>query len=134
MNWHKLSLNPKALENLFERVPNLENVELFSINLDREGAKLLARFNLPEFPHKPSAKWNKHFNTAQIQVSFWGISNFEAKGWEYNMEIDIEIFEVDNLFSVKFSNPEIKLTYSFLCEFFRIENISAYETVIEKKI
>lgn len=129
MKWHKLSINPEVLEKLYEDVPELENVELFSIELNREGETFTARFNLPRFPDNPSSRWHKEFNTVQIQLIFWAIANFEARGWDSNVKVNVKIIKIDELFSVKLFNNEMNLAFSFSCEFFRIEKISAFQAI-----
>ena len=126
MKWHQLTLNPQSLDSLYEVVPDLENVELFSINLNPEGSQIQISFDLPSFPAKPSNRWHKDFNTVQIQLSFWGITKFEAKGWQSNMKVKIDIKERDNVLEVLIANSEIDLRYTFLSEFLRIEKVSPY--------
>ena len=127
MSWHQLALNPQSLDSLYDVVPALGSVELFSIELDRDSAQLQIRVELPIFPDKPSARWHKNFNRVQIKLSFLGIENFQAQGWDRSMKVRIEINKRDGGLDVALSNPEIDLAYSFQTGFMRIENISAYQ-------
>lgn len=126
MKWHKLALNPQSLDSLYENVPELENVELFSFNLHREGSRIQICFDLPSFPDYPPARWEKSFNTAQIQLSFYGVTNFKAQEWQENMKIMIEI-KRDEKVLVVVSNPQIDLRFSFSCDLLRIESITPYK-------
>ena len=127
MKWYQLAQNPQSLDSLYETVPELERVELFSLNLNREREQIQIRFDLPCFPDRPSERWNKDFNTVQVQLSFWGVTGFEAKGWRSDMKVRIDIKERDNILEVLIANPEIDLRYTFLSEFLRIEKISPYQ-------
>lgn len=131
MKWHELSSNHKSLETLYDNVPLLENVGLFSINLNREGANIKIRFDLPRFPEHPSKRWHENFNTVQLKLSFWSITNFEGKGWQPDMTVKIDIEKDGELIKVILSNPKIDLIFSFLCEMFRIDNISAYQKILD---
>ena len=125
--WHKLALNPQALDNLYETVPELDCVELFTINLNREGAKIQVRFDLQKFPDYPSARWQDRFNTVQIQLSFFEVTNFKAIGWHTIMKVKIGIKKDHETLIVVIFNSEIDLNFSFLSKNFRIENVSAYQ-------
>ena len=100
MKWHQLAINPQSLDSLYETVPELENVRLFSINLVREGSQIEIRFDLPAFPDKPSVRWHKDFNTAQVQLTFWGIRKFEGKGWQTDMKVKIDMNKNNELLEV----------------------------------
>jgi Immunity protein 50 len=130
MKWHQLAENPQSLDSLYESVPKLENVELFSINLNREGSQIQIHFDLPVFPDKPSTRWHKDFNTIQIQLSFSGVKEFKAQGWQRNMKVRIDIEKNNKNLEVVISNPEIKLKYTFQSEFLRIEKISPYQQAV----
>ena len=125
--WHKQALNPKALETLYEEVPTLENVELFSLSL---GARrdLKIAFELPRFPDKPSPRWHKECNTVNIKLVFWDIADFEAKGWFKDMRAKIDLERTETGLKVSIQNSGIGLMISFSCSFMRIEKISAYIT------
>ena len=127
MHWHQLAENPQSLDNLYKTVPEIENVELFSILLNRDGSKLEIRFDLPTFPDNPPARWHKDFNTVQIQLAFWGITGFEANGWQTEMKVKIDVKRHDEILEVIIFNPEIDLRYTFTSEFLRIEKISPYQ-------
>lgn len=127
MSWHQSAINRQSLDSLYETVPQLENVELFSLNLNREASQLQIRFNLSAFPDNPPTRWHKDFNTVQIQLSFWGIRNFEARGWQENMNVKIDIESRDKVLEVSITNPEIDLRFTFLSEFLNIEKISPYQ-------
>lgn len=127
MKWYELALNPQSLATLYKTVPELECIELFSLNLNREGSTIQIFADLPNFPDYPSARWNEKFNAVQIQLAFWGVTNFEAKGWQTNMKVKIDIIKEEEKLKVIISNSEINLKFSFLCDFLRIEHISAYQ-------
>lgn len=131
MNWYQLAENPQALDSLYTTVPELENVELFSIYLHRDAARFQINFNLPIFPDKPSARWHKDFNTVQAQLAFSSITDFRAQGWFTRMKVNIEIKRRDGLLEVVIFNAELDLRYAFSSEFLRIEHISAYKNEIK---
>ena len=129
VKWHQLALNPQALDTIYVDVPKLENVELFAINLNREGSNIEIRFDLPHFPEHPSKRWNPEFNTVQVKLIFWTVTNFEAKGWQSEMIVQIDMKKKEDLINVVVSASKIDLMFSFSCEMFRIENITAYQNL-----
>lgn len=132
MKWYELALNHQSLESLYDIVPELEFVELFSICLTRDNSRIQVRFNLPNFPDRPPKKWHKEFNTAQAQLEFFDVTRFEAKEWHNNMQVKINIEKIEKSLRVVISNPELNLFFSFLCEFFRVEYITGYTNTIDK--
>jgi len=134
MRWHKLSENFQAVENIYTNVPSPDNVEIFSICLNRESPKIRIVFDLPIFPDKPPVKWHKSFNTAQIELTFYDIKNFQASGWSTEIKADIDIEKVNNQLKISVTGREINLSFSFSCEFFRIDKVTAYQkTFLEVK-
>ncbi|HEX8367354.1 MAG TPA: Imm50 family immunity protein [Pyrinomonadaceae bacterium] len=131
MKWHRLTLNPQSLENLYNIVPELESVDLFSINLNRESPSLEMSFDLPQFPDNPSPRWNEKCNTVQIKLIFWGVADFEAKGWHRNMKVKIDMEKNEKALKVLIFNSEIDLMFSFSCNFVLVKNISAYINAIK---
>jgi hypothetical protein len=126
MRWYELALNPQSLERLYDIVPELENVELFSINLSCENSRIQIRFDLPSFPENPPKKWHEEFNRAQIHLSFFDITDFEAKGWHNSLKVKIALRRAEKFLRVIISNADSGIFFSFSCGCFRIERISGY--------
>jgi hypothetical protein len=127
MKWHRSALNPQALDRLYDDVPELDGVELFSVELNFERSNIRIRFDLPEFPDRPPKRRPPGFNTVQVELAFWRITDFAAQGWPSDGKVKIEIENDERSKKVFLSNPETGLTFSFSCETFRIENVTAYQ-------
>lgn len=126
MSWHQLSVNPQSLDSLYEKVPELVNVELFSVEIDRLYSNIRLRVDLASFPNNPPTRWHNDFNTVQVHLSFSPVKKFEAKGWHKDMKVSIDIQRNNEDLEVVIANPKLDLIYTFTCEFLRIENISPY--------
>jgi len=80
MNWHEALINPEALMSLYDSIPDLDKVKLFEIRLsDRKS--IFLRFDLSRFPDRSPRKWNKSFDTAQIELELLPIHNIAIKKW-----------------------------------------------------
>jgi hypothetical protein len=137
MKWYKLALNPQSLENCYKVVPEVDDVELHTINLSNR-SRIEISFDLPSFPDYPSTKWHKDFNTVQVHLSFWGVSKFEGKGLHQDMKVRIQIIRDEKDLKVVITNSEIDLRYSFLSQSLHIDRITAYQDsrkmLVEKPI
>ncbi|MDQ3801543.1 MAG: immunity 50 family protein [Acidobacteriota bacterium] len=131
MEWHQLLQNPKAISSLYNNVPGLDGVELFSLCLSREGPRAELSIDLSNYPDYPSPRWNPRYNTVQLKLSFGGIKDFEGAGWQYSMTVNIVIDKIENQqLKVTIFDAEKSVRISFVCLFFRIDRIIPYLSII----
>ena len=126
MKWYKMLLNPQALERLYDDVPALRGVELYSVHLKRDGPTLGLILDLPRFPDHPSARWPPESNAIQVSLSFYTIRNARMVGWSSRMLADINFDCSTNQMRVGIVGIDAELDLSFDCESFSIDRISAY--------
>ena len=126
-SWHNLALNPEAIANLYNYVPYLENVELFSLLMNRDGPQISASLKLSRYPDKPPKRWLPEFNTVQVHLNFIDISNFMARGLYTEMKVDVRIKRDSNTgLKVHFKGLDNNMDVSFDSGFFHIDRITPY--------
>jgi hypothetical protein len=93
MNWIDAVSNPEGLREVFQGDPPLlAGVAVHTVSVDREGPTLRLRFDLPEYPANPPAKWQRsRFNTVQVELLFGAVRELSVNGVSTNVVADIEI-------------------------------------------
>ena len=78
MSWISLLDDAQFLLSLYpDSVPSLEGAVLHEVKMLREGPVVSLRFDLPDFPANPPAKWStQRFNVVQITVTGIGVRRF----------------------------------------------------------
>jgi hypothetical protein len=124
--WHELSENPQMLSAFYNNVPQLDSVEIHEILLHRDGPLLKVRFEMPIFPDKPPDSWLKQgFNTAQLVVDFWSISDLAIQGWSTTNIGNLRIEKIADLnLLLTIISPDFKLSAKAM--FFRCAKITGY--------
>jgi hypothetical protein len=131
MEWHQLLQNPKAITSLYNNVPGLDGVELFFLRLSREGPRAELNIDLSNYPDYPSPRWNPRYNAVHLWMSFGAIKDFESKGWQTSMNVNITIDKTaDEQLKVAIFDAEKSVRISFSCLFFRIDAITPYLSII----
>jgi hypothetical protein len=78
----EIDSNPWPVEEIYETEPKLDGVDVMQVTYDRDGPKIVVRFDLPEYPSNPPEKWAKQgFNRVQVQISLIGVRDVGHKGW-----------------------------------------------------
>lgn len=72
MHWIETISNPIPVLSIYgSEPPTLKDVRIEEIRLSPDGPTLRLRFDLPQFPKHPPAKWLRAgMNTVQLEVSF----------------------------------------------------------------
>ncbi|MBS1795387.1 MAG: hypothetical protein JSS81_16135 [Acidobacteria bacterium] len=125
MNWHELALNPEALENLYETVPPLDRIRVFSLRLGDRG-ELCLRLDLPVFPDRPPRRWPREANTAQLVLTFWEVRNYTGRGWTNGGRAALGITRADGSLRVALDGIDEDFRHDFAAGFFRIDGVEAY--------
>lgn len=124
MSWHKFALNPITIENFYDSVPLLEEVEVLKVALNREASVVSLVFNLAIFPPKPPAKWKQAgFNTVQVGLDLIEVSSLNISGWGHSILANISIAKGINQIELTLRSDVFNLTASF--DFMRI-GVSGY--------
>jgi hypothetical protein len=124
--WHQLAMNPEALSNLYQSVPELQNVDIHRILLHRDGPVMTISLDLPRFPDKPSRRWHEASNTVQIELDFIGLESIELRGWSTDNIVDIQLNRLpDGKIAINISGAMINLRAT--CVAFRIQRVNAYQ-------
>ncbi len=56
--WNELLLNDKPLVFYYSHLPELNDVNIHKIILDRDGPNIFVYFDLAKFPDRPPLKWD----------------------------------------------------------------------------
>jgi hypothetical protein len=124
MTWYQHAENPRYVTSLFPSLPYLQEILVFSVELDREGPRLRLRFNVEEFPDNPPAKWAPEFNQAQLTADFFDVDNLCIKDWGCDNKSRITATVAEGRRLILVQGEECLIRFS--CHTFRIVSISGY--------
>ena len=79
MTWLEIAQNPEAVSSLFDTPPSLQGVEVFAVNIDRDGPTVELKIAL-EYPKAPPARWQMQgANTVVMTFSLWPLRTLRFK-------------------------------------------------------
>jgi hypothetical protein len=125
MGWPEAILNPKHLAALYDEVRGLDRLSLHEISVDREGPCLRIRGDLPRFPDRPSTRWPREANRAQVVLVFIGVTELVLAGAATVVEgmLEVVTYEHDKL---RFAFSSDTVRFHGLCGHVRLESVSGY--------
>ena len=126
MNWADYLSDFNKLKAIFgDKPPSLKDVDLHDVVLDRDGPKVILRFDVSEFPEAPPTKWLvSGFNRVQLKLMVLGIQDLSIQGWGTRCRCDISIsfddkrilLEIDDVIKIRIEGDHLLL-----------EGINAYQ-------
>lgn len=124
--WISLLTNPEKISAIFlDDLPQLLNVDLHEISLNRESSAVNLRFDLVEYPKLPPKKWKDvGYNRVQIIMSFSGVYELDLSGWSANCRLDLSLSGQNGSIKLLTSGSKVKLELA--SEFVSIASITAY--------
>ena len=118
MSWLKFAENPEAASSLFDPPPSLQNVEIFTLKIDRDGPAAELTIALDEYPSSPPSKWQtQQANAVTMTLQLLALADLEVKGWSTTNRAEMQITRVnaEQLEIVAMgANFTIRATFSFL--------------------
>ena len=127
-DWTELLVDPRTIRAIFGQAPSLEQVELVSIVLNRDGPMATLSFELAEFPVDPPKKWREAgFNAVQVRLQALGVRALEIRGLETTPILDLRLQREGDLLRVSGATDvmSIDITAEFLDVF--SDGVSAYQ-------
>lgn len=98
------------INNVFSRPVVINEIDVFDVKIDREGATVLISFDLiNELPDNPPVKWVKGYNRCRCGINCGGVSTIKLDGMSTNMQAKIKIEKNDGYSEVLISGPSIFL-------------------------
>lgn len=126
MSWLTLAENPEAASSLFDPPPSLQDVEIFTFKIDRDGPTSEFPIALNEYPPSPPLKWRtQEANAVTMTLQLLALGDIEVKGWSTTNRAEIQITRIDAEqlgIVAKGANFTIRATFGFL----RIAGFSPY--------
>ena len=126
VTWLEVAENPEAVSSLFDTPPSLQGVEVFAVNIDRDGPTVELKIALSEYPKTPQARWQmQEANTVVMTLQLMAVAHIEIQGWSTTNSADIEIARgSEGHLQVVAAGGSFKMLARF--GFLRIVGLSAY--------
>ncbi len=94
--WHKVLKRNHFLVNLYDQVPELNDVRIAEIKVYDEGRIVSIQFDMPYFADHPPAKWvEQGNNTVSVRVDFSAIQEFQLHSGTLDYKGTIRIAQDD---------------------------------------
>lgn len=125
-SWVELLSGGQSIKAIYgEKTPSLDQIELHSIFLHRDGARAVLTFDIRELPNTIPEKWDRvHINKVQLSLMAIGIKDLELSGWNEKGIVDMKILRADKGVEVQICASDISMKLVALSVF--VEKISAY--------
>jgi len=125
MKWLDLVENPQAISSIYNHAPSLEQLEIMSVKLDREGPTVELTLALREFPTPSPKRWPLEANAVTVHLQLMGVQSLEILGWSTTNTAAVELERTDaGAIRVKAVGSTTKLVAT--CGFVRISQIAPY--------
>ena len=126
LSWLNLAENPQAVSSLFDTAPSLQNVEIFTFKIDRDGPTAELTIALNEYPASPPLRWRRQqANRVIMTLQLIALGEIDVKGWSTTNSAEIRITRI-NAETLELvangANLTVRATFGFL----RIAGLSAY--------
>ena len=134
MTWQNLLENPEAITTLFQNVPSLEDVEIVSITMDREGPTIMLSILLRDYPTKPSPRWNRNgVNAVALRLQLLGVVSTIIEGWSNSNRatVTLERDAADQI-QVHAAGEDLRLECS--CGWLRVDGVTGYHLDKERGV
>lgn len=115
--------NPKSLTTIYNS-PSLDSVSLHEVVIHRNSIITL-RFDLPNFPDHPPAKWHQEFNTCQVTLDIFGVRELKVSGFAAILVGDLFFDGSKPPFAFSFCSD--LCTISCMTDGARVQKISGYQ-------
>lgn len=127
--WHVQTMNPEALERLYDDRAGLGAVALVEVALDSRQGLLRLRFELPRFPDRPPPRWDASANAAQATLDCWLSADHASvdvrqRGWAEEHAGRLSLARAEGGIDVRFTSPTLEV--SARCHTARIAGVVAY--------
>ena len=124
--WIEKLDNPSAIKNIFDVPPELNDVEIVSITIRRDGPGVILELILNERPSRPSPRWQlMDVNAISLKLQLFIIERFLLEGFTTDTKASLHIGGVKGeRISVSVTGPNVKMNCS--CRFLSVEGITPY--------
>lgn len=121
--WVEYINNTNFLMQLFDDIPELNNVEIEQFNINYYGREIKIIFRLPQLIDEIPFKWKQNnYNAALIEVDFWDTTQF-CMSMENNKKCNISIEKNDDILTVEIQGG-INAKFSTVGGY--IQNVTGY--------
>lgn len=126
-DWLDLVVDAQALRAVFgEHAPTLSGIAVAEVSVQPDGRRVAVRFDLPEFPADPPAKWvAAGHNTVQVVLTFEGTEHMALTGPITDDAADLALTKDDERVTGTLTAPSF--TLSVRSQWLFVTKMSAYQ-------
>ncbi|UTR13952.1 immunity 50 family protein [Salipaludibacillus sp. LMS25] len=129
--WYNFLERSKFISNLYDDVPDLNNVRIAAIKITDEGRRVSIHFNMPKFGDNPPSKWNNsRYNTVFVELDFFDIKDLSVSYCKENLRGNINIQKNEESGLKVSISGSVNVT--FLADIGMIQSVSGYIDTVEE--
>jgi len=128
--WYEFVSNKQCLERLYREIPDLCDVRIESLDIDREGTRLTIAFDMPKYVDFPPQKWHPEYNTAFVELSLSGIESLKIKYSRVFLKSSVSVEKVSDGFLCV--NIRGGVTAEICVDSVHISKVSGYFKCLDK--
>jgi hypothetical protein len=122
--WWDLAINPKVILAYYSHPPLLHEVEVHSLQLNRDGPTLELLVEMPRFPDCPSSRWPVGANASQATLRFFDLRGISLSSWGTVNTGNLYIKNEGGMVRFRFDCPTARLAGD--ASFFEIIGVTGY--------
>jgi hypothetical protein len=124
--WTDFIANPQSVLGLYHEPPSLAQVDLFNIEMSRDGPLIRLKIGLDEFPSRPSPRWRRiEANAVTLELLLVGAERVRLDGWSTTNVVNIEIQRLScDMLQAEVSGPTCVLNCK--CAYVYVEAVTPY--------
>lgn len=116
-------MNPQAMTQIFEEIPQFKNAEIMNVDLNRDGPTLFIRLMTKDSVKNKPKRW-RDFDVVYVELSFIGVTDLKINHLGNNNIIDhFEISTTENQGLLKI-NCKNQMQIETIFDWARVEQIS----------
>lgn len=116
-------MNPQAMTQIFEEIPQFKNAEIMNVDLNRDGPTLFIRLMTKDSVKNKPKRWG-NFDVVFVELSFIGVTDLKINHLGNNNIIDhFEISTTENEGLLKI-NCKNQIQIKTIFDWARVEQIS----------
>lgn len=126
-HWIDFLVDSAPVKAIFgDQIPSGRGLTLHDITIGRDGPGIILRFDFPEFPADPPAKWaKKQFNRVQITLDAGAVHDLSIYGVSTEMLADLDLAAEDSRIRLHFHGSAIDI--KALVDGILVVKLSAYQ-------
>ncbi len=96
MTWLDYVWRRQLVDEVYSTPPLLDDLDLFCVNVDREGPRIDMRFNFATYADRPRPEWSDKCNRVQVRLTFSGVRELVIHDFGWTNVVSMRMAPVED--------------------------------------